>query len=182
MYRLEERALGRGTQQLLQIHEHLAHRGAAGGSLTAEGSTLCPCLFSSLASHIILSEKPSFSFGETVLPTALPVTCLWVWTLSMTCASSVLGPASSSASAGKGQRAKPKLLPLSRGCFSDRCGKSPVGQWAGEAVEGSAEHFSPSSVSPAPPPYSLSCVSFLHRSTLPSMLIICLSSPPCELI
>lgn len=70
MYRLEERALGRGTQQLLQIHEHLAHRGAAGGSLTAEGSTLCPCLFSSLASHIILSEKPSFSFGETVLPTA----------------------------------------------------------------------------------------------------------------
>lgn len=70
MYRQEERAFGWGPQKLLQIHENLAHRGAAGGSLTAEGSTLCAGLFSSLASHIILSEKPSFSFGETVLPTA----------------------------------------------------------------------------------------------------------------
>lgn len=101
--------------------------------------------------HLILFFPRNLHSPLVKLFCPLPIAGLWVRILSMTCANTALAPASSSASAGKGQRAKPKLLLLPRGCFPDWLGginQWPVGRGA---VERSTECFSPSSVSPAPP-------------------------------
>lgn len=87
--------------------------------MVSHSRTAHPCLFSPLASSIILCKKPPFSFGDAVLPVPTPH-----WPLAAGCLSGgedpeddvgkhPTGTTFAPASAGKGQWAKPEPHPPS---------------------------------------------------------------------